>query len=189
MKDLKPAIMMFIIFALICGGFYPTVITGIASVIFPKQAEGSFVTDSEKRVIGSSLIGQPFSAAEYFWPRPSATSVFYYNPLASGGSNSGPTNPDFIKTVADRIQAFRDSGFSGSIPSDLVEASASGLDPHISVEAANIQVARIAKARGISEEKLNQLVLSHTEDRQWGVFGEPRVNVLFLNLALDRTLR
>ena len=189
MKELKPALLLFIVFTLLCGGVYPAVITGIASIIFPKQAEGSFIIDANKRVIGSSLIGQPFSAAKYFWPRPSATSVFGYNPLASGGSNSGPTNPDFIKTVADRIQALRDSGVSGSIPADLVEASASGLDPHVSVEAANIQVARVAKARGISEEALNRLVSSRIEDRQWGVFGEPRVNILLLNLALDGTLR
>ena len=189
MKELRPALLLFIVFTLLCGGVYPAVVTGIAFVIFPKQAEGSLIIDANKRVIGSNLIGQPFSAAQYFWPRPSATSGFGYNPLASGGSNSGPTNPDFISTVAERIQALRESGVSGSIPADLVEASASGLDPHVSVEAANIQVARVAKARGISEETLNQLVSSHTEDRQWGVFGEPRVNILLLNLALNGTLR
>jgi potassium-transporting ATPase KdpC subunit len=189
MKELKPALLLFIVFTVLCGGIYPAVITGIASVIFPKQAEGSFITDTNNQVIGSSLIGQPFSDTRYFWPRPSATSVFGYNPLASGGSNSGPTNPNFIKTVGDRVQALHDSGVTGSIPVDLVEASASGLDPHVSVAAANIQVARVAQARGMSDEALNKLVSSHIEDRQWGVFGEPRVNVLLLNLALDGTPR
>ncbi len=187
MKELKPALLLFFVFTLICGGIYPVVITGIASVIFPKQAGGSFITDMNNQVIGSRLIGQPFSQAKYFWPRPSATSDFAYNPLASGGSNSGPTNPDFIKTVGDRVQALRDSGVSGTIPADLVETSASGLDPHISVEAAKIQIARVAKVRGMTDETLTRLVSSHIEDRQWGILGQPRVNVLLLNLALDGT--
>ncbi len=187
MKELKPALLLFFVFTVICGGIYPAVITGIASVIFPNQAGGSLITDTNNQVIGSSLIGQPFSQAKYFWSRPSATSDFAYNPIASGGSNSGPTNPDFIKTVGNRVQALHDSGVAGSIPADLVEASASGLDPHVSVEAARIQIARVAKARGMSDEALNKLVSSHIEDRQWGVLGEPRVNVLLLNLALDGT--
>jgi potassium-transporting ATPase KdpC subunit len=188
MKELKPAIFLFFIFSLICGGIYPAVVTGIACVLFPKQARGSLIIDTNNQIIGSSLIGQPFSKAKYFWPRPSATSVFAYNPLASGGSNFSPTNPDFIKTVGDRIQLLHDSGVSGNFPADLVEASASGLDPHVSVEAATIQIARVAKARGMSDEALVRLVSSHIEDRQWGVFGEPRVNVLLLNLALDGRL-
>jgi potassium-transporting ATPase KdpC subunit len=185
MKELKPAILLFIVFTIICGGIYPAVVTGIASIIFPKQAGGSIITDTTNQVIGSSLIGQPFSDAKYFWPRPSATTGFSNNPLASGGSNSGPTNPDFIKTVGDRVQALRDSGVTGSVPADLVEASASGLDPHASPEAVNVQIARVAKARGMTEEALTQLVSFHIEDRQWGIFGQPRVNVLLLNLALD----
>ena len=188
MKEMKPALLLFFVFTVICGGIYPVVITGFASVFFPNRAGGSLITDTNNRVIGSSLIGQPFSQAKYFWSRPSATSDFAYNPLASGGSNSGPTNPDFIKTVGDRVQALHDSGVTGSIPADLVEASASGLDPQISVEAARIQIARVAKARGMSDETLNKLVSSHIEDRQWGIFGEPRVNVLLLNLALDGSL-
>lgn len=185
MKDLKPAIFLFLAFTIICGGIYPAVVTGIASVIFPKQAGGSLVTDRNNQVIGSSLIGQPFSDAGYFWSRPSATSGFAYNPLASGGSNAGPTKPDLITTVSERVKALHDSGVTGSIPADLVEASASGLDPHISVEAAGIQVVRVARARGLPEATVTSLLSSHIEDRQWGILGEPRVNVLLLNRALD----
>lgn len=188
MKDFKPALFLFIAFTILCGGIYPLTVTTIAAVIFPKQAGGSLIIDSNNRVIGSSLIGQPFSEARYFWPRPSATSGFAYNPLASGGSNSGSTNPDFIRAVSERVKAFRDSGVTGSIPADLVEASASGLDPHISVDAARIQVVRVARARGLPEARVNDLLLSHIEDRQWGILGEPRVNVLLVNRALDGKL-
>jgi len=185
MKDIKPAILLFIIFTIICGGIYPAVVTGVASAIFPNQAKGSFVVDKTGKEIGSRLIGQPFSDPKYVWPRPSATSDFGYNPMASGGSNSGPTNPDFIKTVGDRVKALHDTGIAGSIPTDLVEASASGLDPHISLEAARLQIPRIAKARGLSEEAVQKLILSGTEERQLGFLGEPRVNVLLVNIALD----
>jgi K+-transporting ATPase ATPase C chain len=185
MKELKPAILMLILFTIICGGIYPAVVTGVAYAVFPKQAKGSFITDKNSRVIGSSLIGQPFSDPKYLWPRPSAASDFGYNPMGSGGSNSGPTNPDYLKTVADRVKAFRDTGISGSIPADLVQASASGLDPHISPEAAGIQIPRIAKARGVTEESVRRMVSAHTEDRQFGFFGEPRVNVLAVNLEMD----
>ena len=186
MKELKPAFLLFIVFTVICGGIYPAVVTGIASVAFPREAGGSLVTDKGGRVVGSSLIGQPFSDTKYFWPRPSSTTDFGYNPLASGGSNSGPTNPDFIKTVGDRVKALHDAGITGSIPADLVEASASGLDPHISPEAANVQIPRVAKARGISEQELSKVVAAMTSDRQLGFLGEPRVNVLALNLELDK---
>jgi K+-transporting ATPase ATPase C chain len=186
MKELKPAILFFIVFTILCGGIYPAVVTGIASVAFPKQAKGSFITDKNGRTVGSSLIGQPFSDPRYFWPRPSATSDFGYNPAASGGSNSGPTNPDYLKTVADRVKSLHDAGISGNVPADLVEASASGLDPHISPDAAKVQIARVAKARGVTEEVLNKLVAAHTEDRQLGILGSPRVNVLALNLELDK---
>ncbi len=185
MKELKSAILFFIVFTIICGGIYPAVVTGIASVAFPRQAKGSFITDKSGKWIGSSLIGQPFSDPKYFWPRPSAATDFSYNPLGSSGSNSGPTNPDFIKTVGDRVKALHDTGITGSVPAELVEASASGLDPHISPEAANIQIARVAKARGITVDELARLVGDHTEGRQFGFLGEPRVNVLELNLALD----
>jgi len=186
MKEIKPAILMFVVFTIICGGIYPAVVTGIASVAFPRQAKGSLITDKSGKEIGSALIGQPFSEPRYFWPRPSSTTDFGYNPLASGGSNSGPTNPDFIKTVGDRVKALHDTGVTGDIPADLVEASASGLDPHISPEAAHVQIARVAKARGMGEEELAKFVASHVEERQLGFLGEPRVNVLELNLELDK---
>ena len=189
MKELKPALLLFVVLTVICGGIYPAVVTGIASVLFPKQAGGSVITDKDNRVIGSSLIGQPFSEEKYFWPRPSAASVFSYNPMASGGSNAGPTNPDFIKAVGDRVKTLQDSGVTGSIPADLVEASASGLDPHVSPEAANVQIPRVAKARGMTEEALTKLVAAHSEGRQLGFLGEPRVNILPLNVALDGTSR
>jgi K+-transporting ATPase ATPase C chain len=185
MKDLKSACMLFIIFTIICGGIYPLVVTGMAHALFPKQAAGSFITDKSGKEIGSSLIGQPFSDAKYFWPRPSATSDFAFNAMASGGSNAGPINPDYLKMVGDRVKALRDTGVAGIIPADLVQASASGLDPHISPESALLQVPRVAKARGISEDKLRVVVSKHLEERQFGFFGEPRVNVLVLNLALD----
>ena len=186
MKELKPAILLFIIFTVICGGIYPAVVTGIASVAFPRQAKGSFITDKSGKEIGSALIGQPFSDPKYFWPRPSSTTDFGYNPLASGGSNSGPTNPDYLKTVGDRVKALHAAGITGNVPADLVEASASGLDPHISPEAANVQIPRVAKARGMSGEELTRLVAAMTSDRQLGFLGEPRVNVLALNLELDK---
>ena len=185
MKEIKPAILMFILFTVICGGIYPAVVTGVAYAIFPKQAKGSLLTDKSGKETGSALIGQPFSAPKYFWPRPSATTDFGYNPIGSGGSNAGPTNPDFIKTVGDRVKAFHDAGITGNIPADLVEASASGLDPHITPEAAAVQIARVAKARGMSEQDLGKVVAAATSDRQLGFLGEPRVNVLELNLKLD----
>jgi len=185
MKDIKPAILLFIAFTIICGGIYPAVVTGISQAVFPKQANGSFITDKGGKMIGSSLIGQPFSEAKYFWPRPSATPDYAYNPAGSGGSNSGPTNPAYLETVAGRVKGLRDSGLSGPVPADLVQASASGLDPHISTESAKVQIARVAKARGMSEEELTKIVATHTEGRQLGFLGDPRVNVLGLNLELD----
>lgn len=186
MKDIKPAILMFIAFTIICGGIYPAVVAGIASVAFPKQANGSFIFDKTGKAIGSTLIGQPFSDPKYFWPRPSATAEFGYNPLASGGSNLGPTNPGYLEEVAGRVKILRDSGASGTIPADLVQASASGLDPHLTPESARVQILRVARTRGISEDFLARMVAEHTEDRQLGFLGEPRVNVLVLNLELDK---
>jgi K+-transporting ATPase ATPase C chain len=186
MKDIKPAILLFIIFTIICGGIYPAVVTGIAHAVFPNQAKGSFITNKDGKEIGSTLISQPFSDPKYFWPRPSATSDFGNNPMASGGSNAGPTNPDYLKTVGDRIKVLRDTGVTGQVPADLAQASASGLDPHISPESARLQVARVAKARGVSEDALRKAVAKATEGRQLGFLGEPRVNVLVLNLELDR---
>jgi K+-transporting ATPase ATPase C chain len=185
MKDIRPAILMLLLFTVICGGIYPLVVTGIAQAVFPKQANGSLITDKSGKELGSALIGQPFSDPKYFWPRPSASTDFGYNPMGSGGSNSGPTNPDFIKTVGERVKALRDTGVIGAIPADLVLASASGLDPHITPESARLQVARVAKARGVSEDSLMKAVAQATEDRQMGFLGEPRVNVLLLNLGLD----
>lgn len=185
MKDIKAAILMFFILSVICGGIYPTIVTGIAHAVFPKQAAGSFITNRSGRVIGSTMIGQPFSEPKYFWPRPSATADFGYNSLASGGSNAGPTNPDYLKTVGDRVKALRDTGVNGALPADLVQASASGLDPHISPESARLQLARVATARGVSEATLIKAVAQATKGRQLGILGEPRVNVLELNLSLD----
>ena len=185
MKELKPAILMCLLFTLLCGGLYPAVVTGLAQTIFPKQANGSLIIDANGRTVGSSLIGQSFSGPRYFWPRPSATAEFAYNPMASGGSNSGPTNPAFLATVAERIAALRATGISGPIPADLVLASASGLDPHISLAAARLQIPRIALARNLSEDAVAGFVANHTEGRQLGLLGEPRVNVLLLNRALD----
>ena len=186
MKDIKPAILLFIIFTIICGGIYPAIVTGFANALFPKQAAGSFITDKAGKEIGSALIGQPFSDPKYFWPRPSATSDFGYNASASGGSNAGPTNPVYLQTVSDRVKVLKDTGVTGNIPADLVQASASGLDPHVTPESALLQAPRIAKERGISEEKLLKIVRSRIEDRQLGFLGAPRVNVLVLNLELDR---
>ena len=185
MKDIRPAILMLILFTVICGGIYPAVVTGIAYAVFPNQAKGSFITDKSGKEIGSSLIGQPFADPKYFWPRPSAATDFGYNPMGSGGSNSGPTNPDYLKTVGDRVKALRDSGVAGAIPADLVQASASGLDPHITPESAMLQVARVAKARKVSEVEVTKAVAQATEGRQLGFLGDPRVNVLTLNLNLD----
>lgn len=186
MKDIKPAILLFIIFTIICGGIYPAVITGVAHALFPNLAKGSFITDESGRDIGSTLIGQPFSDPKYFWPRPSATSDFNNNPMASGGSNAGPTNRDYLKTVGNRVKTLRDKGVTDKIPADLVQSSASGLDPHISHESALLQVPRVAKVRGVSEDTVMKAVSHATEERQFGFLGDPRVNVLVLNLELDR---
>jgi K+-transporting ATPase ATPase C chain len=189
MKEIKTAMLMLIAFTLICGGIYPAVVTGIASVAFPTQAGGSFMTDKNGKEIGSALIGQPFSAPQYFWPRPSATLDFGYNPTGSGGSNAGPTNPDYLKTVGERVKTLRNIGVTGSIPADMVQASASGLDPHISPESALLQLPRVAKARGLSEMRLRNLVNKHSEERQYGFLGAPRINVLVLNLDLDKLVQ
>jgi K+-transporting ATPase ATPase C chain len=186
MNEIRPAILMVVIFTIICGGIYPALVTGVAQALFPEQANGSIITNSSGNEIASALIGQPFSEPKYFWPRPSAASDFPYNPLGSGGSNAGPTNPDYIKLVVERVKTLRDTGATGIIPAELVQASASGLDPHITPESARLQVARVAKTRGISEDMVIKAVAQATDDRQFGFLGEPRVNVLVLNLELDR---
>lgn len=188
---LKPAAMMLLLLTLVTGAAYPALVTVLAKALFSEQANGSLIKDEKGQPIGSALIGQTFSEPKYFWSRPSATGPYGYNSAASSGSNLGPTNPVLVETVASRVQALKDAdpGNNAPVPVDLVTASASGLDPHISVAAAEYQIKRVAKIREINEAKLHELVDTHTEGRQWQVFGEPRVNVLKLNLALDRARR
>ena len=185
MKDIKPALLMLLLFSVICGGIYPAIVTGLAQLFFPNQTQGSLITDSAGKAVGSALIGQPFSDPKYLWPRPSAATDFAYNPLGSGGSNASLTNPAYLKTVAERLQALRTDGVSGPIAADLVQASASGLDPHISPQAASVQVHRIAQARGRSDESVSRIIAAHQEDRQFGFMGAPRINVLAVNLELE----
>lgn len=188
---LKPAAMMLLLLTLITGAAYPALVTVLAQALFNDQANGSLIKDKQGRLIGSELIGQSFGEAKYFWSRPSATGPYAYNAAASSSSNLGPTNPALTDAVSVRIQALKDadSGNKAPVPVDLITASGSGLDPHISIAAAEYQIKRIAKVRKINETKLHELVNTHTEGRQWGVFGEPRVNVLKLNLALDQASR
>ena len=186
LTHLRAATMMLLLLTALTGFIYPIVVTGIAQLIFPRQANGSLIMKDGKAV-GSALIGQPFDDPKYFWGRPSATGPFPYNAGASSGSNLGPTNPDLLKAVADRTETLKnaDPCQAAPVPVDLVTASGSGLDPDITPAAALYQVPRVAKARGISEERLRQLVAEHTQGRTFGILGEPRVNVLRLNLALD----
>ncbi|MFI5374450.1 MAG: potassium-transporting ATPase subunit KdpC [Candidatus Rokuibacteriota bacterium] len=183
---LRPALVSLIFFTLITGVAYPLVVTGIAQVIFPFKANGSLIVKDGK-VVGSALIGQPFDEPKYFWGRPSATSPFGYNAGSSSGSNLSPTNPDLIKAVQGRVEALRaaDPGNTAPVPVDLVTASGSGLDPHISPAAALYQVSRVARERKLAPDAVRALVERNTEGRFWGLLGEPRVNVLALNLALD----
>lgn len=183
---LRPAISLFVLLTAVTGLVYPLAVTAIARVAFPEEAAGSLVFKNGKAV-GASLIGQNFSAPKYFWGRPSATAPQPYHASASGGSNLGPLNPALNDAVKGRINALKASrpGSGKLIPIDLVAASASGLDPEISPAAADYQIERVAKARGIPTETVRALVSRNTKDRQWGTFGEPRVNVLHLNLALD----
>lgn len=185
-KILRPCIGVFVMLTLVTGVAYPLVVTGIARLAFPSQAGGS-VIERDGREVGSTLIGQPFSDPRYFWGRPSATSPHPYNGAASAGSNLATTNPALAAAVAARVAALRaaDAGHTGAVPVDLVTASGSGLDPHISPAAAEHQVARIARARGMGADRVRELVAGNTHGRTFGVLGEPRVNVLELNLALD----
>lgn len=183
---IRPAIVLFLVLTVITGLIYPLVVTGIAQVLFPQQANGSLIV-KDGQVVGSQLIGQPFDDPKYFWGRPSATGPFPYNAAASSGSNLGPTNPALIAAVQARLDTLKaaDPNNTQPIPVDLVTTSASGLDPHISPAAAAYQVSRVAHARGLDESAVQQLVAQHTQGRDLGVLGEPRVNVLELNLALD----
>ena len=186
LKQLKIALLLFGFLTILTGLLYPTLITAIAQVIFPNQANGSLITQNGQ-VVGSSLIGQQFDDPKYFWGRISATGDHPYNAAISGGSNLGPTNPALLKQVSDRIAALQaaDPGNTQPIPVDLVTASGSGLDPDISIAAARYQAARVARLRNLSADKVNALIDQYTTGRTLGFMGEPRVNVLNLNLALD----
>jgi K+-transporting ATPase ATPase C chain len=184
---LRPSVTLFVVLTIVTGLVYPLAVTGVGALAFPKQAAGSLVV-LDGKAVGSTLIGQSFQDPKYFWGRLSATSPMPNNATASSGSNLGPTNPALIDAVKARIDALKaaDPGNSLAIPVDLVTASGSGLDPHISPAAALYQTTRVARARGMDPVKLRQLVLAAVEPPQWWVFGEPRVNVLMLNIALDR---
>lgn len=186
LKEIRPAVVSFLLLTLLTGIAYPLLVTGISQVTMPNQANGSLIVKDGKPV-GSSLIGQSFSDPKYFWGRPSATGPMPNNASASSGSNLGPTNPALMDAVKGRVQALRDAdpGNLQPVPVDLVTASASGLDPHISPAAAEYQLARVARVRNLTPDAVHKLVAEHTAGRQFGILGEPRVNVLELNLALD----
>jgi K+-transporting ATPase ATPase C chain len=183
---IRPAIMSMVALTLLTGAIYPVVVTGISTVLFHHQAEGSLIMRGDSAV-GSDLIGQTFTAPQYFWSRASGTGPVPYNGSVSSGSNLGPTNPAQLDAVKSRVEALKaaDPGNSEPIPVDLVTASGSGLDPHISPAAAEYQVPRVARARGLSEDSVRAVVRRFTSGRQFGILGEPRVTVLPLNLALD----
>jgi len=186
LKQLRPAIASFFVLSVITGLIYPFAVTGVAQVVFPRQANGSLIV-KDGQVVGSALIGQPFDDPKYFWGRLSATSPFPYNAAASGGSNLGPTNKALMDEVKARIGALHaaDPGNTAPIPVDLVTSSGSGLDPHISIAAALYQVPRVARARRLGQDTAHAMVDRFTQGRQFGFLGEPRVNVLLLNRALD----
>lgn len=186
MKLIRPALTLFLLLTLVTGGVYPLVVALIAQTVFPAQAAGSLLRENG-RIKGSALLGQHFTEPHYFWGRPSATAGQPYNAAASGGSNLGPLNPALIQAVTQRIAALRaaDPANQRAIPVDLVTASASGLDPHISIAAAQYQAGRVARNRRLPVGRVMALIEDHVEGRQLGVLGEPRVNVLLLNHALD----
>ena len=187
MKQLRPTLVALGLLTILTGVVYPLAVTAVAQVLFPAQANGSLLTKKDGTAVGSALIGQPFDDPKYFWSRLSATSPMAYNGASSSGSNLGPLSDALTDAVRGRIDALKaaDPGNTLPVPVDLVTASASGLDPHISPAAASYQVARVARTRGLSEAAVRELVARHTHGRQWGVFGEPVVDVLPLNLALD----
>ena len=186
LASLRPALVLFLLLSVLTGFLYPLLVTGVAQLLFPARAAGSIVT-RDGHAVGSRLIGQSFSDPKYFWGRPSATTPQPYNGTASTGSNLGPLNPALLDAIKPRVAALRgaDPGNSAPVPIDLVTASASGLDPEISLAAANYQAPRVARARGLAPERVQALIAQHAEGTLLGVLGEPRVNVLELNLALD----
>jgi K+-transporting ATPase ATPase C chain len=185
-KELRPAVISFLLLTLLTGIAYPLLVTGISQLTMSGKANGSLIV-KEGKSVGSSLIGQSFADPKYFWGRPSATGPVPNNAAASSGSNLGPTNPALMDAVKARVQALRDAdpGNTQPVPVDLVTASGSGLDPHISPAAAEYQLARVARVRNLSTDEVHKLVAEHTEGRQFGILGEPRVNVLELNLVLN----
>ena len=190
MKSLiRPAVSLFVLLTVVTGVVYPLAVTGVAKVAFADQAAGSLITKDGKAV-GSSLIGQNFSDPKYFWGRPSATGPMPYNAANSSGSNQGPLNPALVDAVKGRVEAIKgaDPSNNAPVPVDLVTASASGLDPHISAAGAQYQAARVARMRGLSPDVVKTLIAQHTEGRLFALLGESRVNVLELNLALDRAM-
>jgi len=186
LKMFRQSVVALVVLGVIVGVAYPLAVTGVSQAFFSHKAGGSMIVQDAK-IVGSELIGQPFSDPGYFWSRPSATAPIPYNAAASSGSNLGPTNPALLKAVDERVQALRaaDPGATEPVPVDLITSSGSGLDPHISPAAAEYQVERVARARGMTADAVRALVAEHTKGRLWGVFGEPRVNVLELNLSLD----
>ena len=186
-RQLRPVFMVFLLLTFVTGIAYPLLVTGVAQLVFPEEAKGSLIR-SEGGYAGSELVGQPFDEPKYFWGRPSATPDFPYNSAFSSGSNLGPSNPALMETVKARVEALQktDPGNKSPIPIDLVTSSGSGLDPHISPAAAIYQISRVVRVRGLSADQVRRLVDQFTEPRQWGFLGEPGVNVLKLNRALDR---
>lgn len=186
LKILRPALLLLLILSLLTGVLYPLAVTGLAQALFPGRANGSLIMQGGKAA-GSELIGQSFTDPKYFWGRPSATAPFANNAAASGGSNQGPISPALTDAARQRLEALHaaDPGNTAPVPVELVSASGSGLDPHISPAAAAYQVARVARVRGLAPAAVEKLVAQATEGRQFGLLGEPRVNVLELNLALD----
>ncbi len=189
-SQLRSVLMVFLLLTVVTGIVYPLIVTGVAQLAFPEKANGSLMP-KEGGYAGSALIGQSFDDPKYFWGRLSATPDFPYNSASSSGSNLGPSNPALVEAVKARVEALQkaDPGNKSPIPIDLVTSSGSGLDPHISPAAALYQISRVARARGLSKDRVGQLVDRFTEPRQWGFLGEPRVNVLKLNLALDELRR
>jgi potassium-transporting ATPase KdpC subunit len=185
MKNLLTAVLMTIVTTVLFGLIYPLVVTGLAQVIFPDKANGQLIRRGDGTIIGSRIIGQPFSGPGYFHSRPSAAGAAGYDAGASSGSNLGPTNQKLVDRVETDVEKLKKENPGAPVPIDLITTSASGLDPHITPAAAEFQVPRIARERGMSEKEVKQIVSSHTQGRQFGFLGEPRVNVLELNLDLD----